>query len=385
MSRRKPPQDDATLVRALRVLAGERATTVDLAAEYATLVAAYRKLLRKFHKTLIISDTYEAQHQEMVKALEETTRRYRQLTDVALPICMYCKKIRTDEDYWQKLETFFSRNAGLMFSHGVCPECIRSAYARMGLGPVGAPAAGEAEGVRRRSRERRETPEDEALGEMRALLRQRAADGEPLPAEVERFAERYGKLSRRFHKIVTISDSYQSQLMELKARVELIARTDLLTGLANRWETMARLEAEKSRSERYGTLFSVLMADIDFFKGINDSHGHQAGDRVLRVLAETLRSNLRNEDLCGRWGGEEFLLILPETDRNHAAVVAEKLLARVRSMGVQWEGCPIPVTMSVGYGVCAPGTALDDFLLRVDDALYAAKAGGRDRAAPVGG
>lgn len=383
MPRRKPPQDDAPLARALRLLTGEQAAPVDLAAEYATLVAAYRKLLRKFHKTLIISDTYEAQHQEMVKTLEETTRRYRQLTDVALPICMYCKKIRTDEDYWQKLETFFSRNAGLMFSHGICPECIRSAYAKMGLN-LAAPAPDEGEGARR-SRERREAPEDDALREMRALLRQRAADGEPLPAEVELFAERYGKLSRRFHKIVTISDSYQSQLMELKARMELVARTDLLTGLANRWETMARLEAEKSRSERYGTLFSVLIADIDFFKRINDSHGHQAGDRVLRLLAETLRANLRNEDVCGRWGGEEFLLVLPETDRSHAALVAEKLLARVRAMGVQWEGCPIPVTMSVGYGACAPGTPLDDFLLRVDDALYAAKAGGRDRAAPVGG
>lgn len=384
MSRRKPPQDDAVLARALRVLAGEQAAPVDLGAEYATLVAAYRKLLRRFHKTLIISDTYEAQHQEAVKALEETTRSYRQLTDIALPICMYCKKIRTDEDYWQKLETFFSRNAGLMFSHGICPECIRSAYARMGLPAAAAPAPEEGEGARR-SRERREAPEDEALREMRALLRQRAAAGEPLPGEVERFAERYGKLSRRFHKIVTISDSYQSQLMELKARMELIARTDLLTGLANRWETMARLEAEKSRSERYGTLFSVLMADIDFFKRINDSHGHQAGDRVLRLLAETLRANLRNEDVCGRWGGEEFLLVLPETDRDHAAVVAEKLLARVRGMEVQWEGCPIPVTMSVGYGTCAPGMALDDFLLSIDDALYAAKAGGRDQAVPVGG
>lgn len=127
MPRKKKTVEDPALTRALKVMEAGALPDADLAAEFATLAESYGKLLRKFNKTLVISDAYEAQHQAMAKKLEEATWKYRQLKDVALPICMYCKKIRSDDDYWQRLETFFCNHADIMFSHGICPDCIKTA------------------------------------------------------------------------------------------------------------------------------------------------------------------------------------------------------------------------------------------------------------------
>ncbi|MEI6206992.1 MAG: diguanylate cyclase [Desulfuromonadales bacterium] len=381
MPRKKISMEDPELTRALGIL-NEAASDVELFTEYVALVGGYKKLLRKFNKTVIISDSYESQLQDISRKLEETAQKYIQLKNVALPICMYCKKIRSDNDYWQQLETFFSSHVDIMFSHGICPDCIKNAYDKMGL-PRKAAISGDSAIVPPATPAGREPAEDEALREMRALVRQSAFDGNPLSPKVEQFVEKYGKLLRRFNKIVSIGDSYQSQLMELKSRLELMARTDLLTGLANRWEMTARLDAEKSRSERHGKNFSILLADIDYFKNINDTHGHLAGDRMLRALADTLRVSLRGEDICSRWGGEEFLVILPETDLRKAGSVAEKLLKKVRNTSVQWEGQSIRATMSIGYGVFVPGMSIDRFIRQVDEALYNAKAAGRDRIATV--
>jgi len=376
-----PPATDAVLERANRILSGSSSLPVDLAAEYGALADSYRVLLRKLNKTLVISDTYQVQLRELMKQIEDTTYKYRQLKDVALPLCVYCKNIRTDSDYWQRLETYFGTHADIMFSHGICPECIKSTTRQLGSwqqketspdipAPAGPPPVVQI------------TPkpaEDESLKELRSLLQRSVATGNPLTPDLERVMDKHAKLLRRFNKIVSISDGYQSQLMDLKARLEFSARTDLLTGLANRWEIMARLESEKSRSERHKKNFSILISDLDHFKVINDNHGHLAGDRVLRAVAEILRGQIRAEDFCGRWGGEEFLIILPETDLPKACAVAAKLLAKVRKTGVLWEGKKISTTMSMGVGVFSPGLNIDGCLKQVDDALFAAKSGGRDR------
>lgn len=384
MPRKKKTVEDPTLTRALKVMEAGALPDADLAAEFATLAESYGKLLRKFNKTLVISDAYEAQHQAMAKKLEEATWKYRQLKDVALPICMYCKKIRSDDDYWQRLETFFCNHADIMFSHGICPDCIKTAYEKMGMNRRAMPLPDAAVTGQPAASPERQPVEDDALREMRALVRRSAFDGSPVAPEVEQFVEKYGKLLRRFSKIVSISDSYQSQLRELNARLELMARTDLLTGLANHWEMVMRLAAEQSRSERNGKVFSIVLADIDHFKKVNDTHGHQAGDRVIRGIADTLRTNIRREDICSRWGGEEFLIILPEADLPRAGAVAAKLLAKVRNTVVPWDGRDIRVTVSIGYGTSEPGMSVDELIRRVDDALYSAKAAGRDRFAAAG-
>lgn len=379
MARRKLPVDDETLVRAGQVLADPAAPSLDLAREYALLAAEYRKQQRKLHKTLAISDTYQIRLKDTLKLLEDTTAKYRQLKDVALPICMYCKKVRADNNYWQKVETYFGTHADIMFSHGICPDCIETACSHMGI-PLSRLKLPEAPAAAKRSTRRGQEPvDDAALTEMRTLFERSMADGNPLAPELERIISRYDKLLRRFTKTMSISDGYQSQLMDFKARLEVVARTDLLTGLANRWEIMARLEAEQSRTTRYGTTFSLLICDLDFFKEINDTFGHCAGDKVLKAVADSLRLSLRNEDFCGRWGGEEFLIMLPETGLAQAGVVAEKLLAAVRDARVAWEEQTISVTMSAGVGEFRTGLSIDQCIKQVDDALYAAKNSGRDR------
>lgn len=380
---RKSPEDEA-LTRAEKVLAEGPGGSLDLCAEYAALAGSYKKLHRKFYKTLHISDSYQAQYREASTQLREATRKYLQLKELALPICMYCKRIRTDDDYWHRLESFFSRHADIMFSHGICPECFNTAFTKMGLDKSKMAAALE-KATGKPAPEESQVDQDPALEAMRALLRQRAFEGNALPLEVERFVERYGKLSRRFNKILSISDGYQSQLMQLNSRLELMARTDLLTGLANRWEMVARLEAEKSRYERYGTPFSVLLADIDHFKLINDRYGHVAGDRVLRGVAESLRGDLRAEDICSRWGGEEFMIMLPEADLADTAAVAEKLRGKVERKEIKLESQSVSVTVSIGYGIYAAGQSIDAFISGIDHALYRAKSSGRNLAVATSG
>lgn len=380
MSGKKITIKDAALQRATQVLAAPTPCASDLRNEYAALAASYKAVLKKFQKTLAISDNYQAQHQEAKNKLEETTAKYRQLRDVALPICMYCKKIRSDNDYWQKLETFFCNHVDIMFSHGICPDCIKTAYRKMGIKKSTLSPTGQICSEKTIPSVIRAQSEDDALKEMREVVRQRAFDGNPVAPQIDQFVEQYGKLLRRFNKIVAISDNYESQLMELKSQQELLARTDLLTGLANRWEMAARLEEEKSRAERHGKTFSILIADIDHFKKVNDDYGHLGGDRVLRALAETFNAHVRKEDVCCRWGGEEFLFILPETNLINTKLFAEKILSEVRKMVVLWEDREIQLTLSVGYGLFIPGNDIDKCIKEIDDALAKAKLAGRDRA-----
>lgn len=159
------------------------------------------------------------------------------------------------------------------------------------------------------------------------------------------------------------------------------ARTDLLTGLPNRRELEVRFQVEKGRAERYGAPFALIMADIDLFKQINDRYGHLAGDRVIRAVADTLSGRLRAEDCCGRWGGEEFLLLLTSSSIATAFVVAEQLRSAVAETTVDWERQLLRVTVSMGVTVYLPGCNLDlDRLVKqADQAMYLAKQAGRNR------
>lgn len=159
-----------------------------------------------------------------------------------------------------------------------------------------------------------------------------------------------------------------------------LARTDTLTGLANRRTLIERLELEDSRAARYGNPLTVFMVDVDHFKSVNDGFGHATGDSVLQNVAAALRASIRNVDLAGRWGGEEFVVILPECDRNHALTVAQRVLSRIK------ETCTIPgsdrvITASCGMATRDRGAPDALHLIdRADTALYRAKRDGRDRA-----
>ncbi|MGB0127971.1 MAG: CHASE domain-containing protein [Rhodocyclaceae bacterium] len=167
----------------------------------------------------------------------------------------------------------------------------------------------------------------------------------------------------------------------LQADLERQARTDSLTGVNNRRHFLELAEAEINRAVRYGSALSVLMIDIDFFKAVNDTYGHAAGDQVLCRLTDICRAGLRETDPIGRMGGEEFAVLLPETDLAGAYDVAERLRGAIAATSVnQAEGLALRFTVSIGVASFVDRDASVGGLLRAaDDALYMAKRGGRNR------
>ncbi len=168
---------------------------------------------------------------------------------------------------------------------------------------------------------------------------------------------------------------------ELDAKNQELAKlslTDRLTGLCNRRKLDHALEAEFRRAKRYGSVFSVIMLDLDQFKEINDAYGHAMGDLVLVRTADILVSHTRETDLVGRWGGEEFLVICPETDLRRATLLAELLRHELERV---WGNGTLTVTASFGLAVFGGDTQPSSLLARADAALYRAKQTGRNRVA----
>ena len=169
------------------------------------------------------------------------------------------------------------------------------------------------------------------------------------------------------------------------ARVALVAanaalahqsRTDVLTGLPNRMHLNEVLDNALARAVRHAEPFSVVLGDIDHFKRVNDTFGHNAGDVVLQAVARELATGLRAVDMAGRWGGEEFLMVLDRCDDEGAGQLAERVRQRVAALDHPEVGC---VTMSFGVAAYRPGDDRSSLVGRADAALYAAKASGRDR------
>jgi diguanylate cyclase (GGDEF)-like protein len=158
------------------------------------------------------------------------------------------------------------------------------------------------------------------------------------------------------------------------------AHRDPLTGLANRRSIINFLEREVEHSRDIDAPLSVILMDLDKFKRINDTHGHTIGDQVLQNFADLLTSQSRNEDLVGRYGGEEFLMILSATDREDGVQIAERLRQTCTEQRVELEdGEPLSYSTSAGVTALRPGESIEDMMKRVDDALYNAKGYGRNR------
>ncbi|MEJ2288558.1 MAG: GGDEF domain-containing protein [Deinococcales bacterium] len=175
------------------------------------------------------------------------------------------------------------------------------------------------------------------------------------------------------------AQSAERDLRIALARLDELARTDTLTGLLNRRAMSELLDAEATRVARHGRPFSVLIADLDDFKGINDAHGHAAGDHALRCVAQRLLGAVRAQDQVARWGGEEFLLLLPETDLETGLQVAERLRAAVSEPPLQLDGVEIRSTATIGVAVFEQGHTVFDAIRSADRALYTGKGLGKDR------
>ncbi|MDI9246219.1 GGDEF domain-containing protein [Marinobacter sp. CHS3-4] len=167
-------------------------------------------------------------------------------------------------------------------------------------------------------------------------------------------------------------------LLKLAAEFEYAAKHDTMTGLANRREAHAQLDTEYERYLRNNRPFSVLLMDIDLFKSINDNYGHHVGDDAIVMVAQTLKEQSRKVDTLSRWGGEEFLLLLPETDCDEAARTAERIRFKISTTPISADNQTISTTVSIGVATIEGTESVDRLLQRADEALYEAKKNGRN-------
>jgi diguanylate cyclase (GGDEF)-like protein len=178
-----------------------------------------------------------------------------------------------------------------------------------------------------------------------------------------------------------VNFAYGGMLMaRVMRRLDALSRTDGLTGLLNRRAMNELLHDEWQRLGRHHGPLSLGLLDIDHFKAINDTHGHDVGDQVLRHLATTLQANVRPTDRLSRHGGEEFLLLMPDTDATGAQQACERLRQHIATTPVPTTAGPLSITVSLGATSARHSDArIDDVLIRADEALYASKRGGRNR------
>lgn len=161
----------------------------------------------------------------------------------------------------------------------------------------------------------------------------------------------------------------------------VIANNDMLTGVRNRHNFMLMAERDLALAQRMWRPLAVMMLDLDHFKQINDRHGHLAGDEVLRRFGDVLRASLRNVDLVGRYGGEEFCIVMNDSTPEAARHTAERIRQEFSTLKIIYDGKPLAVSVSIGIAGMSPGEHVDmqELLRRADSALYQAKAGGRNR------
>ena len=232
---------------------------------------------------------------------------------------------------------------------------------------------------------------EEALGQTSELQRTGRQEDEERFTEMRRILEREGhwtgvlwrrrKNGKIYQEWLSISPvhrvngdliNYVAIFSDMTAINELqqLAHHDYLTGLFNRAALQERLDEEMDRIARYGDVFSLIMFDLDHFKAVNDRYGHDTGDRVLKQVAELTLDEARDIDITARWGGEEFLILLPGTEGDRARVLAERIRKRIARAAFPEAGC---ITISLGIAEIHAGESQQDMIKRVDQALYKAK------------
>lgn len=186
--------------------------------------------------------------------------------------------------------------------------------------------------------------------------------------------------------VITMSFFYETNrfrsytsLVKLTEKFELLSQTDPLTGLFNRRGVIPLLEKQYFNAYRYKRKFSLALIDIDHFKRINDTFGHDCGDHVIKEVAQNIQGSLRRQDTLARWGGEEFLVVLPDTDKKGCRTCCTRILHSVASTTLQWNEHEIRVTISIGSYTSEEIPDVADIIKEADKNMYAAKKQGRNR------
>ncbi|MEQ8289709.1 MAG: GGDEF domain-containing protein [Gammaproteobacteria bacterium] len=182
-----------------------------------------------------------------------------------------------------------------------------------------------------------------------------------------------------FSFLALVAHFYIQLVQKSEIKLQTLASTDTLTGLLNRRKLIEVIEYEKEQGERTNAPYSMVMVDIDDFKKINDTYGHEAGDYVLKTTSYLLGQVIRKQDSAARWGGEEFLLLCPDTNIDAATRVANRILNQVNSFAFEFEGMSFSVTLSIGVAESTHKEFPADCIARADEALYKAKHTGKNR------
>lgn len=198
-------------------------------------------------------------------------------------------------------------------------------------------------------------------------------------AEATRSHQREQELRKNLEEQSRQIEDANQKLNAINERLQVLARQDALTGVFNRRHLVEELERNLLTYQRYGGVFSLIILDIDHFKQINDNHSHQTGDLVLKAATRKMLAGLREIDVFGRWGGEEFLCVLPNTEFDEAMICAERLCSGLAAAPLLATLPGLHVTASFGVVACARDDDIDTLVSRADTALYQAKAAGRNR------
>ena len=201
-----------------------------------------------------------------------------------------------------------------------------------------------------------------------------------LKDKYEKLLEDFQKLQAEFEKTKRALEIREIEVKSILIQAHELANVDAMTFIPNRRKIIVELQEEVIRSDRYGTPLSISILDIDHFKKVNDTYGHTTGDETLRRVAARLRELIRHPDVIGRYGGEEFLIVLPNSEARAAAEQASRLCKDIRNTKIEANNNVLSVTVSVGIAQFRVGKEnWEGFLNRADEALYQAKNNGRDR------
>jgi diguanylate cyclase (GGDEF)-like protein len=205
-------------------------------------------------------------------------------------------------------------------------------------------------------------------------------DNKDLSEKYNKLLENFKQLEAEHNKAKRALEIKEIELKAVLAQAHEIRDTDVLTFLPNRRRIIVDLQEEVIRSSRYDTPLSISLVDIDHFKSVNDTYGHVTGDEVLRTISARLREQIRHPDTIGRYGGEEFLIVLPNSDIKAASEQASRLCQKIRALQVASNDHVLSITISIGVAQYNIGQEnWEQFLHRADTAMYKAKNSGRNQ------